>query len=375
MQIWKKNFLTIYGLFLLVIYGGLLLLDGYISQNELKQWVEHAKSSEKGLFYLAAGLKDGEISRMSMNLEGAAKGYRELGIQVRVRVNSYIVTDYFPEGLESERAIEIKKKKDGRFLIIREESEVDEDVIEVNYAEDLGGLSRLRTRRTWIFCAVGLLFSAGIGILLYYMMRRINRPVNQIAHELRTPLTGIRGYAEYLMMGKLTEEDRFFAAKQIVDSARNLESITEKLLIMGNVREGALQIGRIDVRRLLRELEDKYPDIETDCRINFLNGDETLVKCLLENLTANAKNAGYQVRVTIDEKGIRVWNDGEPMDEKVVKAVNKGQEFAGSRAGKHGYGIGVCREIALVHGWKMRYASAKGEGTTADVMFLSQLRR
>lgn len=369
MQIWKKNFLTIYGLFLIVIYGGLLLLDNYISQNELKQWVEHGENGEKSLFYLAAGFKDEEISRMSMNLKSAAKGYQKLGIQVRIRVNEYIVTDYFPEGLESDRSVEIRKTKDGRFLIIREENEVGEDVIEVNYAETLVELSRLQMRRTWIFCGIGLLFSAGIGILLYYMMRRINRPVNQIAHELRTPLTGIRGYAEYLMKGKLTEEDRFFAAQQIVDSAKNLESITEKLLIMGNVREGALQIGRIDVRKLLRELEDEYTDVETDCRINFLNGDETLVKCLLENLTVNARNAGCQVRATIDEKGIRVWNDGEPMGEELVKAINKGQELTGRRAGKHGYGIQVCREIALAHGWRLRYMSAETDGTTANVIF------
>ena len=40
MQIWKKNFLITYGMFLIVIYGGLLLLDNYISRNEFIQWVE-----------------------------------------------------------------------------------------------------------------------------------------------------------------------------------------------------------------------------------------------------------------------------------------------------------------------------------------------
>lgn len=47
MQVWKKNFLTIYALFLLVIYGGLFLLDEYISRNEFEQWVEYAKNGEK----------------------------------------------------------------------------------------------------------------------------------------------------------------------------------------------------------------------------------------------------------------------------------------------------------------------------------------
>ena len=60
MQIWKKNFLITYGMFLIVIYGGLLLLDNYISRNEFIQWVEHAYNDEKSLFYLAEGLKEEE---------------------------------------------------------------------------------------------------------------------------------------------------------------------------------------------------------------------------------------------------------------------------------------------------------------------------
>lgn len=372
MQVWKKNFLITYGMFLLVIYGGLLILDHYISRNELTQWVEYAQNDEKSLFYLAAGLKEGELSRMSMNLNAAVDNYRKSGTLVQVRVNTYAAVDDFPEELAGERAVEIKKYKGEHYLIIREEEDENEDRIEVSYAKNLGELLGLQEHRLFIFCMVGLTFSAGLGLLLYMTMRRVNRPVNQIAHELRTPLTGIRGYAEYLMMGKLTEEDRFFAAKQIVDSAKNLESITEKLLIMGNVREGSLQIRRMDIKRLLDELKEQYPDIVTDSRISHLNGDETLVKCLLKNLTANALSAGPHVKVTVEENGICVWNDGEILDEKLLKAVNKGQDLSGlarSKVGKHGYGIQVCREIALAHGWKLRYLSDKEKGTTAICRF------
>lgn len=323
----------------------------------------------KSLYYLAAGLREEELSRIHMNLDDAAKKYYDRGTLVKIRLNNNIVANYVPDELESLKSVEIRGYKDKRYLIVREERQAGEDIIEVEYAEELSELSYLQGRRTWIFGAAGLGFSAGIGFLLYYMMRRINRPVNQIAHELRTPLTGIRGYAEYIMMGKLAPEDQFFAAKQIVDSAKNLESITEKLLIMGNVREGALSVGRIDIKRLLLELGEKYPDIETDCQTDFLSGDETLVKCLLENLTVNARRAGQQVKVTVDEKGIYVWNDGEPMDEKFLKAVNKGQELNTGRMGKHGYGIQVCREIAQVHGWRLSYVSAKEEGTTAVCRF------
>lgn len=369
MQIWKKNFLSVYALFLVVIYGSLLFLEGYISQNEMQQWVRHAGNNEESLFYLAAGLKDEELSRISMNLQSTAEKYLESGILVRVRVDAIIVADYLEGEFEKGKNVQIKTWKKGRYLIIQEEGEVGGDIVEVIYAESLSELSQVRRKRMWLFAIAGLAFSGIIGVFLYYTMLRVNRPVNQIAHELRTPLTGIRGYAEYMMMGKLEEEDLFFAAKQIVDSAKSLEDVTEKLLIMGNVREGAVKIRRIPIRKLLKQMEDRYPEVRTDCRIDALNGDETLVACLLENLIANGCNAGNQVKVTVDTTGIYVWNNGEPLDKKTLKAINRGQDFPGNRGGKHGYGIQICREIALAHGWKMFYQSLEETGTTAVCRF------
>ena len=77
MQLWKKNFLVIYGVFLVVVCAGLLLLDAYISLNEMKQWVDQARNNERSIYYLAAGLKDEEISRMTMNLNDAGRRYEE----------------------------------------------------------------------------------------------------------------------------------------------------------------------------------------------------------------------------------------------------------------------------------------------------------
>lgn len=368
MQLWKKNFLVIYGIFLAVVCGGLLLLDSYISQNEIRQWIGQARNSERSIYYLAAGLKNEEVSRMSMNLNDAARRYEEAGILTRVRVNEYIAADYFPEGEGKDAGsvgslIEVRRIRGERYLFIQEVGREDGVEIAIEYAQELGSLSKLQARRMWIFCGAGLAFAGIMGFFLYYTMRRINRPVNQIAHELRTPLTGIRGYAEYLMMGKLTEEDRFFAARQIVDSAKHLEDITEKLLIMGNVREGAIRIERIDTGKLLHELEEKYPNVEARCQLEFMNGDKALVLCLLDNLTANASRAGSLVRITADEEGIRIWNNGEPMEEELLRAFNKGQELPASRMGTHGYGIQVCREIAKVHGFKLRFRSSEEEGT------------
>lgn len=375
MQLWKKNFLASYLLFLVVVHGGLLLLESYISKNEIEQWVGHAKDKEESVRYLAEGFKEEEISRMSMNLDYIAAQHAGEGILVRIEVNGYAAADYFPEELRMKEPMGIRRRQGEKYLVIREVRIVDDFVVKIDYAESMAGLSRSRWKRLLIFCGAGLGFSAVIGMFLYYTMRRINRPVNQIAHELRTPLTGIRGYAEYIMMGNLPEEERFFAAGQIVESAKNLQDVMEKLLIMGNVREGSIRMEQVSIRKILKNLEEKYPGIETDCQIESVEGDKTLIMCMLENLTGNAVNAGQHVKVTADREGIRIWNDGETLDRKAVKALNKGQELLESRVGRHGYGIQVCREIGKVHGWKLVYRSSEEEGTTVVVLMTGETKK
>ena len=125
MQLWKKNFLVIYGIFLVVVNAGLFLLDNYISKNEASQWIDQAKNSERSIYYLAAGLKEEEISRMSMNLNEAAERYEESGVHIRASVNGYVAADHFPEEQTPEEVlegplIEVRRMGGERWLVIQE---------------------------------------------------------------------------------------------------------------------------------------------------------------------------------------------------------------------------------------------------------------
>ena len=147
-----------------------------------------------------------------------------------------------PEGLELRDHSQIVEHKGGKFLVIADRMMIEGESVEVLYMESLESMYRMQNERLLAFAGIGILFSAMAGLLLYATMLRINRPVSQAAHELRTPLTGIRGYAEYIMMANITEEERFYAAGQIVESAKNLEDVVEKLLIMGNLAEGTVSM-------------------------------------------------------------------------------------------------------------------------------------
>mgnify|MGYP007062592016 CR=1 FL=1 len=72
-----------------------------------------------------------------------------------------------------------------------------------------------------------------------------------------------------------------FAAQQMEQSAREMNDIVEKLLIMGGVREGRVLMQKIDLAHMLNDIQSLYPYIEVNCMRDFLQGDRTLVRCML----------------------------------------------------------------------------------------------
>ena len=170
------------------------------------------------------------------------------------------------------------------------------------------------------------------------------------------------------MLGNLSEEDRFFAAQQMEQSAREMNDIVEKLLIMGGVREGRVLMQKIDLASMLNDIQSLYPYIEVKCTRDIVQGDRTLVRCMLENLIQNAAAGGSQVRVSADAYRITVWNDGQAVSGKKLKWMNRSQGTPASYTDRHGFGISLCHDIAGVHGWKLFYRSSEADGTTAEIL-------
>lgn len=374
MQLWKKNFLITYLMFLLVIYGSLFFLESYIFGNEAAQWTRRAVTGEKALLYMVSGLENESGHQALSSIDRIARRYEEEGILLTISLNGNTMVSYVPEGIEAADGAQMTVYKGEQYLVLSEEQVKDERVVRVVYMESLAPLYHGQRGRMLILYLAGAGVSLLVGGMLYYTMKRINRPVSRIAHEMRTPLTGIRGYAEYIQMAHITEEDRFYAAGEIVESAANLEDVIEKLLIMGNIREGSIHYKTISIRELLegirKQMETEYPDtpVTIICHLDVLKGDRTLVQCILTNLISNACKAGNHVEIRAEEGRIRIWNDGNPMDEKTLRAVNKRQKRAKAQAGKHGYGILLSKEIAKEHNWRLKFESSEESGTVAEIL-------
>lgn len=84
MQLWKKNFLVTFLLFLLILYGSLGFLDLYISSYEWEQWTKQALNEEDGVLHMMAGIKYEPLPRVQVNAEYIAGQYADAGIYLQI---------------------------------------------------------------------------------------------------------------------------------------------------------------------------------------------------------------------------------------------------------------------------------------------------
>ena len=213
--------------------------------------------------------------------------------------------------------------------------------------------------------------TAGIAVILYVMLERINRPIERLAHELRTPLTVIHGYGELLERAKLTPEQQHNAASYIVSESKRLGEISEKLLTMSDARGRAYRPERLDLSALAEHLRRTYPTLETDISWDTVTGDRALMLSLLGNLIGNAVKASPKdapVLMKARPGEIMITDHGRGMNAELLAYVNDPVR-KNNPSIRSGLGVPLCHEIAALHGATLSFISEEGKGTTAAVQF------
>lgn len=379
MQIWKKNFMVTFILFVLIINAGTFFLVAAVHRNEFQREADSAVMEALNIGATAAALSGfeagaGRIAQMGIK-------YRENGTYIQIRGEDSEegpeVISMLPFQMEFTGETRVwQQKTEGRYYLGIEDTVYDNEVnFHILSLRDITEFCRNQIFRSWSYVLGALLLSAGTGIFLYTTMRRIYRPVNNIAHELRTPLTSIQGYAQYLKTGKLNEEDIFFAGRQIEHDARNLREIVDKLLIMGSVREGEIKTESVLAEELLSELKRKYPAVRMNCRTDTVTGDKTLLLCLMDNLLSNAVRAGTQAELILEEHRIIVKNDGLPIDSRKLAALNRDLRLGKGEVEGNGFGVSLCHEIARLHKARLKFESDHRRGTVVTVQYFGTLKR
>jgi len=208
--------------------------------------------------------------------------------------------------------------------------------------------------------------------------------IDNFAHEIRTPLTSIYGYAEYTQKAPLDEDTIIKSTQTIMDEASHMKSIAESLLKLATLRNYTPVTTEIPVMRLFEEVTQtlKVPLICKSSDVDFLRGQEDLIKSLILNLCSNAIKAyspesigdicleaekrGDKVVISITDKGCGIA--AEDMS-KITEPFYRADKARTRAHGGVGLGLTLCKQIAEVHGAAMHIESAIGVGTTVSITF------
>jgi two-component system phosphate regulon sensor histidine kinase PhoR len=216
--------------------------------------------------------------------------------------------------------------------------------------------------------------------------------VANVSHELRTPITSIKGFAETLADGLVSEDPE--RAKRYVGivakHAERLERIIEDLLALARLEQQedkGLDTQSIQVLEILEDsrsvcslaASEKGIRMDIDCAPELrCKGNTSILEQAFVNLLDNA------IKYSPDHTEVRM-TAGEDEAETVVKIIDQGRGIPGkdlgriferfyrvdkarSRAeGGTGLGLSIVKHVVSLHGGSVSVESEEGVGSTFTV--------
>lgn len=212
---------------------------------------------------------------------------------------------------------------------------------------------------------------------------------SSISHEFKTPLAIIKGYADLLAEGNLTEEEQRTYAEYISKESSRLSSLTANLLRLSSLDYEGLHGKKVmfsldeQIRQAVISMEAKWmaKDIEIDLDLEEVEftGEEELMNQVWFNLLDNAiKFTETGGRITIkasrtqEKTYITIADTGVGMDEETVKNIYR-QFYRGNTADRYegtGLGLTLVNRIIDLHGGSIITESKLQEGTKFTIVLI-----
>lgn len=313
MRFWQKAYILTLILFLVCLNSGMISLILFTHSKSVRSAEDGAGAEQ---YYIARSF---ERDLEDMLASGAAQSplllmnsygtyYAPKGVFLAFESEENTVFSNLPEEIEYRGGTLFHKDIEGaRYIVICSEA----GSYKMTFAKNVEGLDSEFRALAVIFVLTALGISSFLAAGLYFVLRRLSRPleglqkvtesiemgelsvsadesggdefallarsfnsmigtvkdqmsaleenaerkqmlVDNMAHELRTPLTVIRGYAEYLERAAVSEEERMVASRYIVSEAERLTKMSEILLDIAYIRENPPEMSSVELGGILR---------------------------------------------------------------------------------------------------------------------------
>lgn len=219
--------------------------------------------------------------------------------------------------------------------------------------------------------------------------------VANVSHELKTPITSIKGFAETLKDGALSDPEKAQQFLNIIAAhAGRIGTIIEDLLNLSRIEKESedkqifMEMGRIKevINNAVSMCEGKAHD--KNIQIHKSCGDEIAAKinpALLEQAISNlidnaikysesgssinvaASISGNAVRIMVKDLGCGIPPEHLPRIFERFYRVDKGRS---RKLGGTGLGLAIVKHIVQVHGGSVDVESKVGEGSVFTIVLL-----
>ncbi|MCM2357393.1 MAG: ATP-binding protein [Geobacteraceae bacterium] len=209
--------------------------------------------------------------------------------------------------------------------------------------------------------------------------------ISAVSHEMRTPLTAILGFSDFMLENEVEPEQRKSYLSTIHLETERLNELIGNFLDLQRLkaRQEPISYRELSLRPLLEEAAALFGTISPrhritlDCPLDIpqVRGNAEQLRRLLSNLISNAVKYspdGGEVllgcRREDDSVTILVRDEGIGMPPEVLDKIfdrfYRVDNTASRRFTGTGLGLALVREIARIHGGRVRAESTVGKGST-----------
>lgn len=214
-----------------------------------------------------------------------------------------------------------------------------------------------------------------------YVMEEYERDLtNHLAHDMKTPLMAIGGYAENILDGKLTEDEKKEYLEAIIENVEFADSIMSRTLML-NSMDGStkLKFESIDVSQVVSETVKKYEPLLEQNNISFsleggatVKAESTSFEKIVENLIANSVKytpENGSIKVVINRNKLVISNTvNRKIDTRKLKEPFVRGEESRSNLGGSGLGLSIAERAAALNGFRLNISCTDNE-FKAEVKF------
>jgi len=191
-----------------------------------------------------------------------------------------------------------------------------------------------------------------------------NNMFQNLSHQLKTPIAVISSYVEAANDKVIPMKD---AIKTIDSEIKILSNDVNRILELNKINylkeSNEYKDETVDITKLLKDLVKKYKfqrrdvkwklDIEKE---NIVRGTMDTWKIIIDNLFGNfVVYTDKLVKVTIKNNKIEFYNDGEKIDESLIKDIFT--QYKKGIKGKFGLGLSIVKQSLELYGYNIKVSN------------------